>query len=70
MRQRLEQHLAVHNETRSPWGPIELRLSVGAWSANDGRTFGEFLDVVESDLRMVPTEKETQILVLQEAIRN
>jgi diguanylate cyclase (GGDEF)-like protein len=70
MRQRLEQHLAVHNETRSPCGPIELRLSVGAWSANDGRTFGEFLDVVESDLRMVPTEKETQILVLQEAIRN
>jgi diguanylate cyclase (GGDEF)-like protein len=70
MRPRLEQHLAVHNETRSPWGPIELRLSAGAWSANDGRTFGEFLDVVESDLRMVPTEKETQILVLQEAIRN
>ncbi len=35
MRQRLEKHLAVHNQTRSPWGPIDLRLAVGAWSARD-----------------------------------
>ena len=46
MRQRLEKHLLVHNETRSPWGPIDLRLSVGTWSAKDGRQFGEFLDAV------------------------
>jgi diguanylate cyclase (GGDEF)-like protein len=52
MRQRLERHLAVHNETRSPWGPIDLRISVGTWSAKDGRSFSQFLDTVESELRM------------------
>src|SRR5580693_2909577 len=51
MRQRLEKHLAVHNQTRSPWGPIDLRLSVGAWSGRDGRTFSEFVDEVEAQLR-------------------
>src|SRR5580692_11211197 len=30
MRQRLERRLAIHNDVRSPWGPIDLRLSVGA----------------------------------------
>jgi hypothetical protein len=28
-----------------------LRLSVGYWGANDTRTFSEFLDAVESELR-------------------
>jgi diguanylate cyclase (GGDEF)-like protein len=51
MRQRLEKHLAVHNETRSPWGPIDLRLAVGVWSARDARTFSEFVDEIESQLR-------------------
>ena len=51
MLQRLEKHLAVLNQTRSPWGPIDLRLAVGAWSARSGRNFSEFLDEVESQLR-------------------
>jgi len=51
MRQRLEKHLAVHNQARSPWGPIDLRLAVGTWSARDARSFAEFVDAVESQLR-------------------
>jgi diguanylate cyclase (GGDEF)-like protein len=46
MRNRLEQHLAVHNQSRSPWGPIDLRTSVGFWTAENGGTFAEFLDAV------------------------
>jgi diguanylate cyclase (GGDEF)-like protein len=38
MRGRLEQHLAVHNQTRSPWGPIDLRTSIGSWSPRDEGT--------------------------------
>jgi diguanylate cyclase (GGDEF)-like protein len=52
MRNRLLQHLAVHNKTRSPWGPIELRSGIGSWLPQDQRTFGEFLDSVESELRI------------------
>jgi hypothetical protein len=52
MRSRLEQHLLVQNQTRSPWGPIELRTSIGSWSPQDGGTFAEFLDGVESRLRL------------------
>lgn len=51
MLQRLEQHLSVHNRTRSPWGPIDLRLTVGVWSGRRDRSFSEFLDEVESQLR-------------------
>ena len=58
MRQRLEQHLAVHNQTRSPWGPIDLRTSIGSWTANDPRTFEQFLDSVESCLRSSEEVKE------------
>jgi diguanylate cyclase (GGDEF)-like protein len=54
LRQRLERHLTVHNETRSPWGPIDLRLSVGTWTAKDARPFEQFLDAVETELRLVP----------------
>lgn len=53
MRQRLTRHLAVHNKTRSPWGPIDLRISAGTWSARKGRNFGDFVDDVEADLRQV-----------------
>ena len=67
MRQRLEKHLAVHNETRSPWGPLDLRLSVGTWSATDGLSFGKFLDAVEADLRQVPAAGLEQIMVLGSA---
>jgi len=69
MLQRLEQHIAVHNETRSPWGPIDLRLSLGAWAAKDGRTFSQFLDSVESHLRNVVPEEVPRALVLQSAVR-
>lgn len=58
MRQRLENHLAVLNEARSPWGPVDLRLSVGSWAAQDGRSFAQFLDVVESDLRQLTAVSE------------
>ena len=60
MRSRLEQRVTVHNRTRSPWGPIELRTAVGNWSANDSRSFGQFLDVVESHLRLVPAGARTE----------
>jgi two-component system, cell cycle response regulator len=52
MRSRLEQHLVVHNQTRSPWGPIDLRTSIGSWRAQDEGTFAEFLDGIESRLRV------------------
>lgn len=52
MRSRLEQHVVVHNQTRSPWGPIELRTSIGSWRAQDEDTFAEFLDRIESRLRV------------------
>jgi diguanylate cyclase (GGDEF)-like protein len=70
MLQRLEKHVAVQNQTRSPWGPIDLRLSVGVWSAKDGRSFGEFLDAVESELRHVavePPKDPSQASLLHEA---
>jgi len=56
MRGRLEQHLAVHNQTRSPWGPIDLRTSIGSWTPQDKGTFGEFLDGIESRLRLAGEE--------------
>ena len=51
LRQRVESRLAIHNQSRQPWGPLRLRLSVGYWGANDVRSFPEFLDAVESELR-------------------
>jgi len=52
MRDRLAQHLAVHNQTCSPWGPIDLRTSIGSWTSQDAGTFAELLDGVESRLRL------------------
>jgi diguanylate cyclase (GGDEF)-like protein len=60
LRGRLEKSLAVQNEARSPWGPIDLRVSTGVWSGKDGRGFGEFLDSVETRLRFVPEEADLQ----------
>jgi diguanylate cyclase (GGDEF)-like protein len=60
MRNRLEQHLTVYNQTRSAWGPIELRSSVGAWCAKDGRSFEHFLDAVESRLRVAASQMQTE----------
>jgi diguanylate cyclase (GGDEF)-like protein len=56
---RLEQHLAVHNQARSPWGPIDLRTSIGSWTPQDAGTFAEFLDAVESRLRPAAAEMKT-----------
>lgn len=70
MRNRLEQHLAVHNRTRSPWGPIELRISIGSWSAQDPRSFPEFLDRVESQLRTNPVVANPQSVVHGESVRD
>lgn len=51
LRQRVEQHVAVHNHDRSEWGPLEMRLSLGTWSGQDPRSFAQFLDEIESQLR-------------------
>src|SRR2546423_2038535 len=53
MRKRLEQHIAVYNRTRSPWGPMELRTSIGSWSGGDTRSFTEFLAAIEA--RLMPS---------------
>jgi diguanylate cyclase (GGDEF)-like protein len=42
MRQRLKQHLTVHNDTRSPWGPIDLRMSVARGRRGMGAPSGRF----------------------------
>jgi hypothetical protein len=62
MRSRLEQHLALHNQTRSPGGPIDLRTSIGSWTAKDAGTFAEFLDAVEARLRPAVLELKTKSL--------
>jgi len=54
LRQRVEQHLAIHNKASSSWAPLELRLSAGMWGAQDHRSFAEFLDTVEAELRRNP----------------
>jgi len=59
MRNRLEQRLLVHNRTHAPLGPIELRISIGAWGATDTRSFAQFLDAVESHLRSAPVGSPT-----------
>jgi diguanylate cyclase (GGDEF)-like protein len=56
MRNRLEQHLAVHNQTRSPWGPIDLRTSFGSWAAQDERAFADVVNGIESRLRVPEAE--------------
>src|SRR5260370_4331218 len=44
MRNRLEQHLTVHNQTRSPWGPLDLRSSVGSWTPQAQRPLPDLLE--------------------------
>lgn len=56
MRGRLQKRLVVHNQTRSPWGPIDLRTSIGAWKPQDDASFAEFLDGIESRLRIPVVE--------------
>ena len=54
LRLRVEKHLEMHNQTRSPGGPIKLGMSAGTWAAQDKRSFAEFLDSVETNLRRNP----------------
>jgi diguanylate cyclase (GGDEF)-like protein len=51
LQQRMESRLAIHNQSRKPWSALVLRISVGYWGANDARSFPEFLDAVEAELR-------------------
>jgi diguanylate cyclase (GGDEF)-like protein len=51
LQQRVEKRLEVCNQARRGAPPLELRTRVGFWSAADGRSFAEFLDGVESELR-------------------
>jgi diguanylate cyclase (GGDEF)-like protein len=57
LRQRVESRLAIHNQNRQSC-PLALRLRVGYWGAKDTRTFPEFLDAVESELRQAQTGPE------------
>lgn len=50
-RHRVESRLAIHNQSRQPRAPLAMRVSVGYWGANDPRSFPEFLDAVERELR-------------------
>jgi diguanylate cyclase (GGDEF)-like protein len=54
LQQRVKRRLAVCNQSRDGALPLELRTRVGFWSAPDQRSFAEFLDVVESELRWEP----------------
>jgi diguanylate cyclase (GGDEF)-like protein len=67
LRKRLERSLAAQNEARSPWGPLDLRLSTGVWSGKDGKSFAEFLDSVEAGLRLVPEDQELHSVVQDRA---
>jgi hypothetical protein len=58
--QRVEKHIAIQNQERDAWGPLEMRISVGYWSPKDSRTFSEFLDAVETGLRTAPPAIEAQ----------
>ena len=55
LRQRLEKRLEALNHDAGPWGPLELRISVGFCPASEARSFGEILDDVELGLRSVVT---------------
>ena len=67
LRKRLERSLAEHNEGRSPWGPLELRVSTGVWSGKEGLSFAEFLDSVEAQLRTVSPDMEALTLAHETA---
>jgi diguanylate cyclase (GGDEF)-like protein len=54
LQQRVERRLAVCNQARDGSPPLELRMKAGFWSATDRRSFAEFWDGVESELRGAP----------------
>jgi GGDEF domain-containing protein len=51
LRQRIEGRFAMLNQESGPCGPVEMRISMGAWNAKDSKTFPEILDAVEVGLR-------------------
>lgn len=51
LRQRLERRITVLNQDIGPWGPLDIRMSVGFWSGTENTSFAEFLDRVEGGLR-------------------
>jgi diguanylate cyclase (GGDEF)-like protein len=54
LRQRVEERLRRRNQVRGNRAPLDFRISIGFWTAPDERTFAEFLDTVEADLRSAP----------------
>lgn len=59
--QRVQSRLSIVNRDRRAWGDLGLRLRVGYWGANDPRTFSEFLDAVECELRRYGAAPEPQL---------
>ena len=53
LRQRVESRVHALNQQCASFGPLQLRISVGFWGAHDPRSFPEFLDSVEAELRQV-----------------
>ena len=58
--QRLQKHLKALNQNIGHWGPLEVRMNAGFWTATDKRSFSEFLDFVESGLRGAGTPSEEE----------
>jgi len=50
--QRVDKRIAMLNRNAGPWGPLELRMSARFWSPKEAIAFPEFLDSVESELRI------------------
>jgi diguanylate cyclase (GGDEF)-like protein len=54
LRQRVEERLRRRNQVRGNRAPLNFRISIGFWTTPDERTFAEFLDTVEAELRAAP----------------
>jgi diguanylate cyclase (GGDEF)-like protein len=59
LQQRVERRLAVTNAARDGEQSLAIRTRAGFWSAADPRSFAEFLDDVESELRREPAQPDT-----------
>jgi two-component system cell cycle response regulator len=60
LRQRLKKRIALLNQNAGPCGPLEMRFSMGFWSASDSSGFAEFLDKVEGGLRQAEPASEVE----------
>lgn len=58
LRQRVATRISALNKLGESWRPLELRMSVGFWGANDFRSFAQFLDSVEAELRQPEASPE------------